>query len=195
MRKALEGLIETLRKIGMRLKYPWVTMLVVVLVWASTGYSWQQQEVEVPQQGEPQVASLPQGEQTLEIPQVPKQFLGCWAGEPLVVAASGPIAPQELKVCFDPAPRMVVSAPKVSVVEDYQCVARVVRTGPDWVRFETNSSAVEKLIFGIKVPVTTNSKIRCQAVQDQLKCEGSAVTFHNGEVAVTNSWTATLDKE
>jgi hypothetical protein len=177
----------------------------LVLVTGSTGYcqqGWEpKQALEIPTEQQASIPMpAPESNPMLEIPQVPKEFLGCWSGYPVALqtTANGSFAQQQMEVCFDPKPRMVRHAPDSDQIEEYQSKSQVISAGQDWVQFENHGSAVNVLHLGpfkVRYTLKGEAHIRCQSVQEQLKCEGSSVNSHEGVQVLSSSWTATLDKK
>ena len=135
-----------------------------------------------------QPLELPQSRPMLELP---IQFKGCWSGTTHV---TGQIVPQEMKLCFEPAPRLEASKPGLS---GYHITdVRAVGAGSDWVQMVTHSIGLKSIGGGSFVSVRTDGNFKCRTRGEQIACDGSSITSTDDDVVqATGSWTATLDKE
>ena len=158
-------------------EYLRLTLLVTVTVLALAGTALCQQPPELPQ--------------TRPMLELPLQFKGCWSGTTHV---TGQIVPQEMKLCFEPAPRLEASKPGLS---GYHITdVRAVGAGSDWVQMVTHSVGLKSMGGGGFVSVRTDGNFKRRIRGEQIACDGSSITCTDDDVVqATGSWTATLDKE
>jgi hypothetical protein len=153
-----------------------VTLLVTVTVLTLVDAAPCQQPLELQQSG--------------PMLELPIQFKGCWSGTTHV---TGQIVPQEMKLCFEPAPRFEASKPGLS---DYHITdVRAVGAGSDWVQMVTHSNGLKSIGASGFVSVHIDGNFKCRTRGEQIACDGSSITCTEDDVVqATGSWTATLDK-